>query len=392
MSEKETNYCRQCVMQEGDSTLTFDETGLCSDCKGGDNDAMVRRITRLVSNFEEFKNSGDNEGNYDCTVMFSGGKDSIYMLYLLLNEYKRKPLAFTLNLFLESTIAMKHIEHVIETLRVPHYYYSPDRDVHKGLMQSIFYKDSKEITKIANNHSPEKTPCLVCTYYMVLLTVLFTHQMGVPYVVYCADPAQVLNLPGSVEDIVGDFTRFVGEGMVRKTFGTQLDDLLKSDRLPKIVYPYAKVSYDAERIMAELNQLGLYDAHPLETHCKLFGLLNYFGIKKFNRFMYTVELSVEVRRGVVDRDEAIKRLEGFKKSFLKIEAEGTVGDEEKEEFKNLLRLVGGSESGVNYLCGCIVDLPKIAKEMGIELEAEPSALPADAGTTVPEDGGGDFGF
>jgi hypothetical protein len=397
MKENKVRYCQKCVLQEGDSTLVFDESGLCSDCKGGYSDAMSARINRLISRFEEltnYSNPKGDRGNYDCTVMLSGGKDSIYMLHLLLNIYKRRPLAFTVVHSYESGSGLHNVEHVIRKLKVPHYFFTPDPDVHRELMTNIFNKDKKEIIALANNHSPEKSPCLVCTFYMMLLTILFSHKMGIPYVVYCADPGQSLNLPESVEDLIEIFTRYCGEELVHKTFGSQLHELINNNpqRLPQIIYPYVKVSYDAEQIIAKLNALGLYNSHPMETHCSLYGLLNYFAIKKFNRCFYAVEVAMEVRKGAVAREDAIKFLEQFKTNTLKIEAEGKASDEVKEEIKNLLRLARSSEAGAEYLCNTFVNLPERAKELGVELETQPASMPGDASTTFFKEGEGDFGF
>jgi hypothetical protein len=385
------------VLQEGDSTLVFDENGLCSDCKGGYSDVMSARIKRLIGRFEDlinYSNPKAEKGNHDCTVMLSGGKDSIYMLYLLLNLYKRKPMAFTIVHSYESGCAIDNVEHVIRKLKVPHYSFTPDPDAHIELMKNIFNKDKKEIIALANNHSPEKSPCLVCTFYMMILTILFSHKMRIPYVVYCADPGQCLNLPETVEDLIKLFTDFCGEELIHKTFGSQLDELMNNnpDGLPKIIYPYAKVSYDAEKIIAELNELGLYDSHPMETHCSFYGLLNYFAIKKFNRCFYAVEVAMEVRKGALTREGAIKFLEKFKTNTLKIEAEGKASDEVKEEIKKLIRFARGNESAIEYLCNTFVNLPERAKELGVELEIQPSSMPGDASTTFLKEGEGDFGF
>jgi hypothetical protein len=396
MKQNEVKYCRQCVMQDGYSTLLFDEGGLCSDCQGASSDRLASNISRLSYRFDEMVNRPQNKGNsneQDCLVMLSGGKDSIYMLYLLTNVYKRNPLAYTINLTYESGIALRNVEHVIQKLKVPHFFYTPNPDNHKEIMKNIFNKETEETAAIANNHSPEKSPCLVCTYYMMLLTILFANKMRIPYIVYCADPGQCLNLFDTVEEIIDIFTRFCGEELVRKIFANQLDELMNNrDKLPQIVYPYASVSYNEQRIITELNQLGLYDSHPTETHCTLFGLLNYFSVKKFNRYFYAVEVSMEVRKGTFSREDVIRYIDQFKKNMLKFEKEGKISEETKEEFKRLLRMSGASELGVEHLCNSIIDLPERAKELGVELETPSSPLPVDASTPIFKDEAGDFGF
>ncbi len=91
--------CRNCVLPENYPGLRFDDTGLCNECI-----AHQRRYVDVDLNGREAalrgildRYRGRGNGEHDCLVPFSGGKDSSYTLYLLVKKYDMKPLAFNVD-------------------------------------------------------------------------------------------------------------------------------------------------------------------------------------------------------------------------------------------------------------------------------------------------------
>lgn len=85
-------HCRKCLLPETYETIEFDAEGVCNICRGRefrdqkiDWDGRKRQLDALV---EEHRGKHD----YDCIVPFSGGKDSTFTLWYLVNTYKLKPL------------------------------------------------------------------------------------------------------------------------------------------------------------------------------------------------------------------------------------------------------------------------------------------------------------
>lgn len=84
--------CSKCLTPETHDTIMFDESGVCSVCsqiqyRDTAIDWQLRRrdLDELVERFRD-------KGNYDCIVPFSGGKDSTFQLWYVVNELKLKPL------------------------------------------------------------------------------------------------------------------------------------------------------------------------------------------------------------------------------------------------------------------------------------------------------------
>lgn len=88
----ELKKCTACLLPETYETIEFDTVGVCNVCRGKEHrDTAIDwadRKRQLDALIEEHRGKAD----YDCIVPFSGGKDSTYTLWYLMNEYKIKPL------------------------------------------------------------------------------------------------------------------------------------------------------------------------------------------------------------------------------------------------------------------------------------------------------------
>ncbi len=85
-------YCTRCIYPETQDTLMFDEDGVCSVCRQieyrDEKIDWVARRKELDALLERYR----GQGQYDCIVPFSGGKDSTFTLYKLVHDFKLKPL------------------------------------------------------------------------------------------------------------------------------------------------------------------------------------------------------------------------------------------------------------------------------------------------------------
>tara|TARA_B100000787_G_scaffold166237_1_gene151146 strand:- start:2326 stop:3510 length:1185 start_codon:yes stop_codon:yes gene_type:complete len=84
--------CTSCLLPETHETIKFNEEGSCNICTGikfRDNEIdYSKKKIELDNLIAEYKGQGD----YDCIIPFSGGKDSTWALYYLMTEYNIKPL------------------------------------------------------------------------------------------------------------------------------------------------------------------------------------------------------------------------------------------------------------------------------------------------------------
>lgn len=78
--------CTRCIMDTTDPDITFDEKGVCSNCRQYDKEVALygyqkgksgKQLKQLV---RQMKKDGRGK-EYDCILGISGGVDSAYMAY-----------------------------------------------------------------------------------------------------------------------------------------------------------------------------------------------------------------------------------------------------------------------------------------------------------------------
>lgn len=88
----ELRKCGSCLLPETYETIEFDAANTCNVCRGKQfRDEKIDWAARKVM-LDELVEQYRGKYDYDCIVPFSGGKDSTFTLWYLVNEYKLKPL------------------------------------------------------------------------------------------------------------------------------------------------------------------------------------------------------------------------------------------------------------------------------------------------------------
>ena len=97
MAKKRT--CINCVMDTTDSKIVFDEKGVCDHCntfykeilpKWHTDDKGDKALKEIV---KKIKKEGESK-DFDCLMGMSGGIDSSYLLYIMVEKYGLRPLVF----------------------------------------------------------------------------------------------------------------------------------------------------------------------------------------------------------------------------------------------------------------------------------------------------------
>ena len=110
--------CKQCILtSEDDRNLSLDENGICNYCNnyrlrfnelGNENE----RTLYINKKIEEVKSNGLKK-KYDCVIGLSGGVDSSYMAYWLV-ERGLRPLVIHLDNGWNSELAVQNIQNICE--------------------------------------------------------------------------------------------------------------------------------------------------------------------------------------------------------------------------------------------------------------------------------------
>ena len=141
-----TSICAKCILKSGTPGITFDESGTCNYCSTY-TPMKVEGEEKLVAIMEHFKKRG---GRYDCMVCVSGGRDSAYTLWKMVNDYKMKVLAVNYKNPFTSKQARENMQRSIKLLKVDFYDWEFPNDIHrrataKALKAWSYYPSSSMI-------------------------------------------------------------------------------------------------------------------------------------------------------------------------------------------------------------------------------------------------------
>jgi len=374
-------YCSICSVGDAHPGVTVGADGVCSLCRLEVSGELLRNVHYARLTYETFRDSGPNaDGEYDCLLMFSGGKDSTYLLDYFVNDCHKRVVAYTFAIPFESDAAAANIR--LAQSKIPATFVTDQDDDHiKAVVRSAFNRAPAK----PGNYLDEKFPCLSCRTFFVIRAILYAYEHRIPYIIFCADPQQILTMQSDVREIArgfyGSFARDVAGGEVEHA----LEELLfaPDDRLPKIVFPFVAMrgEYDPDRMIAELKAKELYESSPLETHCTLFPLLNHYSFRHWNCMFYKLNASSFLRAAYKNKDLArpsyslkfpratnLVDVERRFKAILSEIAAGSGDPAQQEEalISIFMELETGEDAARSAARSCLA-MRDVAADLGIEL-------------------------
>jgi N-acetyl sugar amidotransferase len=121
-------------MPETVEGIDFDENGICKACRSSEQKMHINWVEREQELNSILQAAKDAAGqNYDCLLPISGGKDSMFQLYVLTQKYGMKPLAVTFSHNWFSQTGTYNLLNAIERFNVDHIMFTPNR----GLVNRI---------------------------------------------------------------------------------------------------------------------------------------------------------------------------------------------------------------------------------------------------------------
>jgi N-acetyl sugar amidotransferase len=141
--ERHLRVCSSCVMDTTDSSIIFDERGICDHCntfytqvkpnwyQGEKGKAALHR---MVENIRAAGNGKD----FDCIIGMSGGIDSSYLVYAAKEIMGLRPLVFHVDAGWNSQIAVHNIERLVDGLNLDLFTEVIDWEEMKDLQRAFF--------------------------------------------------------------------------------------------------------------------------------------------------------------------------------------------------------------------------------------------------------------
>ena len=162
-------YCSRCGMPSNHPDVRLNHDQVCNLCVAFDEfgdqaQAYFKTPDDLVSLVADIK--GETQAaEFDCLVLFSGGKDSSYMLYQLF-ELGLRPLAVTLDNGYISDGAKENIRKAVAGMNIPHRYLSTPH------MDDIFADSLRRHSNVCNG----------CFKTIYTLSAHLCRELGIRYV------------------------------------------------------------------------------------------------------------------------------------------------------------------------------------------------------------------
>lgn len=135
--------CSNCVMDETDSKITFDNNGVCDHCN-----TFYKQVKpywypnekgwqEILQKSDQIRRDGEGK-DFDCIIGMSGGIDSSYLTYLAKEKLGLRPLVFHVDAGWNSQTAVNNIEHIVDKLGLDLYTEVIDWEEMKDLQLAFF--------------------------------------------------------------------------------------------------------------------------------------------------------------------------------------------------------------------------------------------------------------
>ncbi len=151
---KVVKFCKRCVISNqkvtpsivtSDSrnsiknTLYFDEEDICEPCRMHEEfDHTINWEERELELKKLLDKYRSNDGNYDCIVPGSGGKDSVFQSVMLKEKYGMNPLTVTWAPHLYTDVGRKNFENWIHNGGFDNFLFTPSGDTQRKLARIAY--------------------------------------------------------------------------------------------------------------------------------------------------------------------------------------------------------------------------------------------------------------
>lgn len=298
--------CRNCLITDKVPGVQIGSNGVCNLCvdhtagtSRADDTGRAEREADLERTLAEVK----GDGEYDCLVPLSGGKDSVYLLYKLKSQYPHlRVLAYTTDVNIPD-IAWHNIRTTTEKLDIDHLVFRPPESFYRKAFRYIL------------RHQEERGAVYSVSYVYAPLfegdAIKVAVEKGIPLILAGYSPGQP-----EPERMLYEFSRELIETVEwtppeMKACGEfSEDELLRffdpahypaGTRFPRYLAPYHAWSYDQDEIMKEVVRLGLVKsskhASPIFSNYPINWLLMYSDLKHFGYNPYLPEFAALIREG-----------------------------------------------------------------------------------------------
>ena len=298
--------CNRCVSNSSINSLNLDINGICQFCKI--HDEMEAEYPLNENSFKELLKISDRikeEGKgkkFDCVVGVSGGKDSSYLLYLVKEKLKLRPLAVHYDNGFDSDTSVSNILRVCEKLDVELETKVADWEKFKDITRAF-------LAGVSDPDTPTDVGIFKSMYEVAYKEKIKYVFNGHSFRTEGIEPLDWTYMDGLY---VKDINKKFGKSSLDKFDNFELKDLIKYNFINGIqtILPLNYIEYNQEKVIKILQENFdwiNYGGHHHESLLTKF-VVSYYLPKKFGIDRRRTGLSALVRSGQIKREEAIEIL------------------------------------------------------------------------------------
>jgi hypothetical protein len=301
--------CARCVLPDTFPEADLDAHGVCRYCR--DEPQRIERAGADVEEALDRARRAARDADYDCILLYSGGKDSSLSLIHLVEQHRLRVLALTLDNSFLSRVTAANMRSVLDAVGVEHLTVRPRRPLMHGVYRAALATPfGAETTKYSTS------ACGSCIGMVFAAGMRIAAAYGVPLLAGGWTPGQLTD----AAHVPASFLRTVIERNTSPLLETNpalAPDLRRWTHLPGeqplgLVNPLYAADYTEAGAIAELEQRGWTaprDTDSCSTNCRLNGLLVLDHIRRLGYHPYAYEMAHHVRIGAMTRGEALEKLQ-----------------------------------------------------------------------------------
>lgn len=259
---------------------------------------------------------------YDVAVMYSGGKDSAFLLYLLKEVYCLRVLAVIVDNGFENTYMWEPMRQFTEKIGVPLEIITPKKKIFKTLFNTLII-EQQYFKKNGVNHV-----CFICNNMLWCSVAKYAAENDIPYVASGLSVSQLnsgrkypLEANAMANSIAEKSTKMVMKNAIDafketrgyaedKQFQEFIDDINQATKQVTTVYPYIYHDLNVDYMKNTLVKLGWKPPKTIEldryisSGCKIMGSivceLEKLGMVTLNE---REQAKAMVKKGLLDEKE-----------------------------------------------------------------------------------------
>lgn len=307
VSKHYSKRCTRCAAAEEAGPLN--EQGMCQLCVAYEKEEHNAPVDDMEAKkgLEDIFSSHEGKGknDYDALVLFSGGKDSSFLLHKLKTDHPQlRVLALTVDNSFMSSVAMANGEFVARKLGVDRMIFAPKARVVENMMRYSFsnlrgHGCSETIDMLDGDFLIDQGRIIAATMHIPLLIIGYSHEQVIlenlqNSTKYETREKRTTAAIYSLEEIT------LPEDMHYWWDGTKY----REEDIPKVVFPFYAWNLSEEFIKGEVNRLGLIEGRnnsPLITNDTLIPPQGIVDVANIGYSSWEPEFTQMVREGKADK-------------------------------------------------------------------------------------------